>query len=104
MHSSIEYGSFKSYVIGLILSIALTFAAYFLFAERLLEGWALDFSIGALAIIQAVAQLILFLSLFREPKPRWNLIIFLFMVLVLLIVVIGTLWIMANLRYNLAAA
>lgn len=54
-----------------------------------------------LAIIQLVAQLYFFLHLGRESKPRWNFIVFLFMILVLVIVVWGSLWIMDNLNYNM---
>lgn len=97
----VEYGNFKSYITGFILSIVLTLAAYFLAVESVLTGWALDLAIALLAIAQALVQLILFLNLTREAKPRWNLIIFLFMVLIVFIVVFGSLWIMNNLKYNL---
>src|SRR3546814_1615888 len=37
----------------------------------------------------------------KGSDSRWNLIMFLFMVLVVFIVVVGSLWIMANLNYNM---
>jgi cytochrome o ubiquinol oxidase operon protein cyoD len=98
---SVEYGSLKSYIIGFILSIALTLASYYLVIARLATGWVLDVSVGILAIAQALVQLILFLNLLREAKPRWNLIVFLFMLLIVVIVVVGSIWIMDNLNYNL---
>jgi cytochrome o ubiquinol oxidase subunit IV len=98
---SIEYGSLKSYVLGFVLSIGLTLAAYYLVVEQIATGWVLDISVAALAIAQALVQLILFLNLLREAKPRWNLIVFLFMVLIVVIVVAGSIWIMNNLNYNL---
>jgi cytochrome o ubiquinol oxidase subunit IV len=52
-----------------------------------------------LAILQLVVQLMLFLHLGDEPKPRWNLLAFLFAVLVVAIVVGGTLWIMYELSH-----
>lgn len=89
----IEYGSFKSYLLGLFLSILLTMAAYFFRAEV--------FLVAIFAILQAGVQLIFFLNLTREPKPRWNLIIFLFMIMIVAIIVFGSIWIMNNLNYNL---
>ena len=97
----IEYGSYKAYGIGFVLSLLLTVGTYFLAQSSLLSGWIMDATIGALASIQAFIQLLLFFNLTREPKPRWNLVVFLFMLLVVAIIVIGSLWIMNNLRYNL---
>ncbi len=94
-------GSFRSYLVGFLLSIVLTLAAYFLVVEHFVSGWALDLSVACLAIAQALVQLILFLHLMRESKPRWNLMVFLFTVLIVFIVVFGSLWIMNNLNYNL---
>lgn len=97
---TIEYGSLKSYVVGFVLSIVLTLVSYYLVIEHLVTGWLLDVSVAILAIAQAAVQLILFLNLLRESKPRWNLIIFLFMLLIVVIVVAGSIWIMNNLTYN----
>ncbi len=94
-------GSFKSYAIGFVLSIVLTLASYLLVTENLLTGKTLVYTIVVLGLIQAVVQLIFFLHLAEESKPRWNLLVFLFMLLVLLIIVIGSLWIMYNLDYHM---
>ena len=98
---AVEYGNLKSYLLGFVLSIILTFAAYFLVVWRLLTGLALDLSVALLALVQAYVQLVLFLNLTREPKPRWNIVVFLFMALIVVILVFGSIWIMNNLNYNL---
>ena len=98
---SIEYGNVKSYVLGFVLSIVLTLVSYFLVIERVATGWVLDLSVAVLAIAQATLQLILFLNFLKEPTPRWNLIIFLFMLLLVVIIVSGSIWIMKQLSYNL---
>ena len=95
------HGSVSSYVIGFILSIALTLAAYFTVSEDLLSGWVLAFILIVLAFVQLMVQLFLFLHLGREPRPKWNLQMFLFAVLVVGILVIGSMWIMSNLDYNM---
>lgn len=99
----VEYGNLTSYLIGFVLSLILTFASYYLVVQHMLAGWALDLSIAILASAQALVQLVLFLNLTREPKPRWNLIVFLFMLLIIFIIVFGSIWIMNNLKYNLMA-
>jgi cytochrome o ubiquinol oxidase operon protein cyoD len=46
-----------------------------------------------------VVQLHYFFHLGQESKPRWNLLMFLFMALVLVVVVFGSLWIMYSLEH-----
>ncbi len=102
MHSSsTEHGTVKSYILGLILSLMLTGAAYFIVSERLLAGWPLVLTAAGLGCLQAIIQLLLFLHLGEEGKPHWNLLVFLFMALVLLMVVFGSLWIMYHLNYQM---
>lgn len=90
-------GSYRSYLIGLFSCMGFTLLAYFLVTREVFSGWVLDFSILGLSLVQVLVQLLFFLHLGEETKPRWNLLIFLFMLLVVLILVIGTLWIMYNL-------
>ena len=98
---SIEYGTLRSYLVGFALSLLLTLAAYCL--RPFLTGLVFDLSVCALALLQAFVQLILFLHLGKESSPRWNLLIFLFMILIVFILVFGSVWIMTNLNYNLMA-
>ena len=98
---SVEYGNLKSYLIGFAASIVLTLAAYFLAIQHPFTGWKLDASVALFALIQASLQLLLFLNLAREARPRWNVLVFLFMLMVILILVVGSLWIMYHLNYNM---
>jgi heme/copper-type cytochrome/quinol oxidase subunit 4 len=56
--------------------------------------------VGSLAIAQLITQLLFFLHLEKEPKPRWNLLVLSFAVTVAVILVFGSLWIMQNLNYR----
>lgn len=96
-----NHGSYVSYTVGFLLSIALTLAAYFLVVDRILSGSTLVVAIIGLAIVQLFVQLTFFLHLGGESKPRWNQMVFWFALLVVLIIVIGSIWIMANLDYNM---
>ncbi len=92
-----------SYVIGFVLSLGLTLSAYYVVVNGLLTGWGLLWAIIGLAVTQLVVQLLFFLHLGREDRPRWNLMAFLFMLLVLIILVFGSLWIMTNLNYHMVS-
>lgn len=98
------YGVFKSYVIGFVLSVILTLAAYILVVEEIFTGWNLLLAISGLAFAQVIVQLVFFLHLGSEPSPYWNLTSFLFMFLMLVILVVGTLWIMYHLDYSMGAS
>ena len=102
MHYSEEVANttLKSYLIGFIVSIFLTLAAYLIVIEKLLMGWVLLATVVSLGTIQALLQLVLFLHLGRESHPRRNFMTFLFMLLVGVILVFGSLWIMDYLNYN----
>jgi len=96
------HGTLLSYSIGFILSIVLTLAAYFGVVNHLLSSNVLIAAVLGLAVVQLLVQLLFFLHLGRESKPRLNLISFLFAGMVVLIVVFGSLWIMYNLDYNMS--
>ncbi len=92
--------------IGFASSIVLTLLAFGL--VKLYLDHNLDVSRNALiagiiglAFVQFFIQAFCFLHLGRETKPRWRLLVFGFMVGVVAILVIGSLWIMANLNYHM---
>ncbi len=96
----------RSYIIGFVSSIVLTLAAFSFVWEHVnsdhgsLHVFVTSWIVG-LAVIQLVVQLVFFLHLGEESKPRWNLTVFSFMLLVLIILVFGSLWIMNNLDYHM---
>ena len=100
-------GLLKSYVIGFVLSVVLTLCAYYLVMLHLDSNHLFPKHeivtpiIIVLAFIQLIVQLVFFLHMAREAKPRWNFIIFLSFIGVIFIMVVGSLWIMDHLNYNM---
>ena len=92
--------SVVSYAAGFVLSIVLTLIAFAAVSREWWEGWNLIVALLVLASLQLAVQLQFFIHLGHDPKPRWNKLTFVFMGLVLLIVVLGSLWIMKNLSYH----
>lgn len=92
------HGSYKHYAIGFFGSALLTALSFFFVIGGFIKGSALIYTITVLALIQAIIQVRYFLHVGEEPKPKWETGIFFFMVLVLLIVIVGTLWIMYDLN------
>ena len=98
-------GTYKSYTVGFILSLVLTFAAFgAVWAHQhqgLLSTPLLVAALLLLAAAQLMVQLLFFLHIGSETKPRWNMASLLFAVLVLIIIVGGSVWIMNNLNYHM---
>lgn len=93
---------YVSYIYGYVISLILTFDAYIAvtqFDTHLSSGMIL--LLVCLAALQLIAQSIFFLHLGRDAKPRWSLQSFIITGMVLLFIVIGSIWIMDNLNYNM---
>lgn len=92
--------SARPYIIGFVASLIVTIDAYILVRYKLLNGWVLIATIVALATAQLIFQLIYFLHLSHGAKPRWQAIVFWFMILVVVILGAGSVWIMQNMDYH----
>lgn len=90
-----------AYVTGYTLSIVLTLFAFGLVYVRVLSDGLLYTALAVLAIAQLVVQSICFLRLNNSKEGQWNLLPYLFMILIVAILAGGSLWIMYNLSYNM---
>jgi cytochrome o ubiquinol oxidase operon protein cyoD len=87
----------RSYIWGLGLAIVLTAVAFGLAVFRVLSGGALLAAIGLLALVQIAVQFRLFLHIDLSRQKREDLQLILFTGLLVLLMVGGSLWIMASL-------
>ena len=100
--------TFATHVIGFLLSIILTITAYLFAVNHITsfhELFSHEFLIAifmGLAFVQLLVQLLFFLHLGQESKPRWNLVFFVATGGAVLTVVIASLWIMYHLNYNMS--
>lgn len=93
--------SYKSYIIGFVASIILTLASYFTVIGQLFDRIGIIIAIITFAIAQLVFQLIYFLHMGDEERPRWNLYSFIFSLIVIFVLVAGSIWVMYYLNYNM---
>lgn len=92
------HGSLLAYLSGFVVCLLITCGSFSLVITNVISGPALIYTIVSLALLQALVQLLCFLHLGQEAKPRWESVIFYFMLLILLIIAIGSLWIMYDLN------
>lgn len=90
---------YVSYVVGFVLSILTTLVAYLIVVKHLWPMSTLVYIVLGIAVVQLVVQLVFFLHIGRGSKLK--LITFAFAILVILIVVVGSIWIMNNLNENM---
>jgi cytochrome o ubiquinol oxidase operon protein cyoD len=93
--------SIRSYLVGFVMSVALTLAAYLVVVNHSFTQNGLIGAIITLAFIQCIVQLVLFLHIGSETRPRWKLFIFFTTVIGIGILVGGSIWIMNHLNYNM---
>ncbi len=100
----------RQYIAGFSLSILMTLIAFGIVQLHVVSGHetlkhelVVPIILG-LAFIQLIVQLIFFLHIGQETRPRWKLMAFLFGAMVVAIIFIGSMWIMYNLDYNMSPA
>jgi len=96
------HGSFKSYLIGFILSLLLTGLSFYAATQANLVHPNRTSILIALGICQAIAQLIFFLHVGQDGKSGyWNSLSLFFTILILIVIVVGSLWIMSDLNMRM---
>lgn len=90
------------YVTGFFTALTVTLVAFWVVASHGVTGGWLQAALIVLALVQLGVQLLFFLHLGDETRPRWQLTAFIFTVIMVLVIVVGSLWIMNNLNYNMS--
>ncbi|MCD9536733.1 cytochrome o ubiquinol oxidase subunit IV [Photobacterium carnosum] len=95
------HGSIKEYVRGLVFSIILTIVP---FAMVMAGVGSTQFIIGVImvfAVAQILVQLVFFLHMNTSSEQMWNTSSAVFVVVIVAIILIGSLWIMDHLNHNM---
>ncbi|WMY95895.1 MAG: cytochrome o ubiquinol oxidase subunit IV [Arsenophonus sp.] len=96
-----EKNSIKTYLTGFILSIILTIIPFWMVINNAKSYNKIILSIIITAIIQVLVHLIYFLHINATSNKNWNIISFIFTIVIITIIVIGSIWIMYNLNINM---
>lgn len=99
--SGASHGSVKTYMTGFILSVILTLIPFWMVMNGAASHSTLVTVVVATAVVQILVHLICFLHMNTSSEERWNLVAFVFTVLIIAIVVVGSIWIMWNLNQNM---
>ena len=91
----------RTYVIGLALATLLTVASFGVGATHLIWAPAVPAALVVLAIAQMGIHLVFFLHVTTGPDNTNNVVALAFGVMVVVLVVLGSIWIMGHLNYNM---
>ena len=90
------------YGVGLCLAILLTATSFFVAGTDLVWQPSIPVAIVVLAIAQMGVHLVFFLHITTGPDNTNNVMALAFGILIVVLVIGGSLWIMANLNHNMA--
>jgi cytochrome o ubiquinol oxidase operon protein cyoD len=89
------------YLIGLGLATLLTIVSFFIARTTLVWQPSIPVALAVLAIAQMGVHLVFFLHITTGPDNVNNVLALAFGVLIVFLVIVGSLWIMAHLNYNM---
>jgi cytochrome o ubiquinol oxidase operon protein cyoD len=90
-----------SYLIGLGLATVLTLVSFFIARTTLVWEPSIPVALAVLAVAQMGVHLVFFLHITTGPDNVNNVMALAFGVLIVLLVIAGSLWIMANMNHNM---
>ena len=101
-HADASHGNMKQYSIGFLVSVLLTIVPFYMVMH------AADFSRGSIvatiaitAVAQVLVQLVFFLHMNSSAEQRWNVIAFIYTILTIAVLLVGSVWIMNYLHSNM---
>jgi cytochrome o ubiquinol oxidase operon protein cyoD len=96
-----SHGNFKQYTVGFILSVVLTIIPFGMVMAGGFAPGLLLAVVGITAIVQVLVQLIFFLHMNSSAEQRWNVIAFIYTILTIAVLLIGSVWVMNYLHFNM---
>ena len=96
-----DHGSFKTYMIGFLLSVVLTAIPFWLVMTEALAPQTTGLVITAFAVVQIIVHMIFFLHMNHKSEGGWNMLALIFTIVVVVIAVAGSVWVMYHLNVNM---
>ncbi|MEM8978120.1 MAG: cytochrome o ubiquinol oxidase subunit IV [Pseudomonadota bacterium] len=100
-----SHGSYRSYIIGFVLSVLLTAIPFYVVMAdvEIGLGWALAIIFG-LGAIQIVVHVVYFLHVTVQAEQGWQFMSLVFTAMLLVIILAGSIWVMFHLHENMMPA
>ena len=96
-----SHGNTKQYTIGFILSVILTVIPFGMVMAGGFGRGIVMAVIAITAVAQVLVQLVYFLHMNSSSEQRWNVIAFIYTILTIAVLLVGSVWIMNYLHSNM---
>lgn len=97
-----SHGTFKSYVIGFVLSVILTAIPFWLVMADVISNPGLTaIIILAFGAVQIFVHMIYFLHMNTKSENGWNMLALIFTLILVFIALAGSIWVMFNLNVHM---
>ena len=97
----LPHASVRGYMTGFVLSVILTAIPFWLVMAQAMDSKNATIAIIlALGAVQIVVHVVYFLHMDARAEAGWNLMSFLFTATLILVILIGSIWIMFHLHEN----
>lgn len=101
-HAGAAHSTIKGYVIGFVLSVFLTAIPFWLVMGKVIGSANITaFVILVFAVVQVLVHMIYFLHLNAKSEGGWNMLALIFTLVLLVIMLVGSLWVMDHLNANM---
>jgi cytochrome o ubiquinol oxidase operon protein cyoD len=91
----------RGYLIGLGLAVLATFVSFFISGTSLVWQPSIPAALIVLAIAQMGVHIVFFLHITTRPDSINNIMALTFGVFIVFVLIVGSVWIMAHLNYNM---
>ncbi|MFN4328259.1 MAG: cytochrome o ubiquinol oxidase subunit IV [Limnobacter sp.] len=104
-HDDHAHGTVKSYTIGFVLSVILTAIPFWLVMNNVIaSSLTAGLVLMGFAVVQIVVHMIYFLHMNTKSEGGWNMLSFIFTLVLLVIMLAGSIWVMHHLNTNMMPA
>jgi cytochrome o ubiquinol oxidase operon protein cyoD len=101
-HDDHSHGTFKSYMIGFVLSVILTAIPFWLVMGKVFDKSSTTaMVILAFAAVQMVVHMIYFLHMNTKAEGGWNMLALIFTIVMVVITLSGSIWVMYHMNHNM---
>ena len=101
-HDGASHGTFKSYMIGFVLSVILTAIPFWLVMSGVIDNKQVTgIVIMVFAAVQIVVHMVFFLHMNTTSEGGWSMLALIFTLILVVIVLTGSLWVMYHLNTNM---
>lgn len=101
-HDGADHGSFKSYMIGFVLSVILTAIPFWLvMGDVIADKTVTTLVIVGFAVVQIYVHMVYFLHMNTNSEGGWTFMSMVFTLIIVMIAIVGSLWVMYNMNIHM---